>query len=61
MTDTSAQPLFRGVITALVTPFRNGEVDYAAFEKQALEVQRFRSSDHHHVARSTPITVIPAA
>ena len=33
MTDTSAQPLFRGVITALVTPFRNGEVDYAAFEK----------------------------
>ena len=25
--------MFRGTFTALVTPFRNGEVDFAAFEK----------------------------
>ena len=25
--------MFRGTFTALVTPFRNGDVDFAAFEK----------------------------
>ena len=25
--------MFRGTFTALVTPFRNGEIDVAAFEK----------------------------
>ena len=33
MTDIPLQPLFKGVITAMVTPFRDGQVDYAAFEK----------------------------
>ncbi|MDQ3314719.1 MAG: dihydrodipicolinate synthase family protein, partial [Verrucomicrobiota bacterium] len=26
-------PMFRGTYTALVTPFRNGEIDVAAFEQ----------------------------
>src|SRR5438874_11995234 len=30
--------MFRGTFTAVVTPFRNGDVDFAAFEKLA-EVQ----------------------
>ena len=48
---------FHAAVDLLVA---KGVVDEAAFEEQALEVQRFRNSDHHHVARSTPITVIPA-
>lgn len=34
MSDASPAPLFKGVITAMVTPFRDGAVDYAAFEAQ---------------------------
>ena len=49
---------FHAAVDLLVA---KGVVDEAAFEEQALEVERFRRSDHHHVARSTPITVIPAA
>lgn len=33
MTDMPLRPAFSGVITALVTPFKDGEVDFAAFEK----------------------------
>ncbi|MDI7774358.1 4-hydroxy-tetrahydrodipicolinate synthase [Asticcacaulis sp. EMRT-3] len=33
MSDAKPTPLFQGIFTALVTPFRNGEVDYAAFER----------------------------
>ena len=33
-----AKPMFRGVITALVTPFRNGRIDETAFER-LLELQ----------------------
>jgi len=32
MTDTPLQPLFKGVITAMVTPFKSGDVDYEAFK-----------------------------
>lgn len=31
MTDTPLRPAFSGVITAMVTPFKDGAVDYAAF------------------------------
>ncbi|EGF90647.1 dihydrodipicolinate synthase [Asticcacaulis biprosthecium C19] len=37
MTDTLLRPAFSGVITALVTPFKNGEVDYDAF---AVHIER---------------------
>lgn len=38
MTETTRKPLFHGVITALVTPFKDGQVDYAAF-KALIETQ----------------------
>ncbi len=33
MSNASYTPAFRGVITAMVTPFTNGQVDFAAFER----------------------------
>ena len=48
---------FHAAVDLLVA---KGVVDEAAFEEQAMEVQRFRNADHHHVARATPITVVPA-
>ncbi len=33
MTTGPNEPLFHGVITAMVTPFTNGRVDFAAFER----------------------------
>ena len=44
MSDAPQAPLFGGVITALVTPFRDGEVDYAAFE--ALIERQIRAGVH---------------
>ncbi|WKL56475.1 4-hydroxy-tetrahydrodipicolinate synthase [Asticcacaulis sp. ZE23SCel15] len=40
----SSVPLFHGVITALITPFKDGEVDYAAFE--ALVEHQIKSGVH---------------
>ncbi|MCB4767527.1 nitrile hydratase accessory protein [Ancylobacter sp. Lp-2] len=37
-----------------------GLVEAGAFLDQARAVVRFRASDHHHVARLTPIAVDPA-
>lgn len=37
-----------------------GVLDQATLDGQALEVERHRRADHHHVARAAPITVIPA-
>jgi len=44
MTDHAHAPLFRGVITALVTPFRNGQVDFDAFK--ALVERQVRAGVH---------------
>lgn len=39
---------------------QRGLVDAAALLKQALAVERFRASDHHHVARTEPIAIARA-
>ncbi|MCS0502729.1 nitrile hydratase accessory protein [Ancylobacter mangrovi] len=36
-----------------------GLVDEAELLAQSLAVIRYRAQDHHHVARTTPITVVP--
>lgn len=33
MSDSTPMPMFKGIITALVTPFKNGEIDFSAFER----------------------------
>jgi len=44
MSEIMPEPMFKGIITALVTPFKDGEIDFSAFE--ALVEHQIKSGIH---------------